>query len=242
MASATHPSIRRFYVSLTRAFRADGPAGRRTFGLRAGTDGRLGPSVVLPAHAAEDGHERRTAAFRSTNTSPPRRRASRASTRRTKAPSTPPTSPLRPSRCSVTRRSPLRSSSTWTRAARATSRRTTSSPPRKRASRAWTRTATASSRRTNSPRPATALAPSSPAPMRLRRTRESQQKRAEFKQKYFDRIDANHDGVITQDEYIAAATAHFNKVDATARGESRHSRSRRRRARSNANSVSPPAK
>lgn len=48
---------------------------------------------------------------------------------------------------------------------------------------------------------------------------EAQQKRAAFKQKYFDRIDANHDGVITQDEYIAAATAHFNKVDANGSGE-----------------------
>ena len=46
-----------------------------------------------------------------------------------------------------------------------------------------------------------------------------QQKRAAFKQKYFDRIDTNHDGVITQDEYIAAATAHFNKVDANGSGE-----------------------
>jgi Ca2+-binding EF-hand superfamily protein len=46
-----------------------------------------------------------------------------------------------------------------------------------------------------------------------------QQKRAEFKQKYFDRIDANHDGVITQDEYIAAAIAHFNKVDSNGSGE-----------------------
>jgi Ca2+-binding EF-hand superfamily protein len=46
-----------------------------------------------------------------------------------------------------------------------------------------------------------------------------QQKRAEFKQKYFDRIDANHDGVITQDEYIAAATARFNKADTNGSGE-----------------------
>jgi Ca2+-binding EF-hand superfamily protein len=46
-----------------------------------------------------------------------------------------------------------------------------------------------------------------------------QQKRAELKQKYFDRIDANHDGAITQDEYIAAATAHFNKVDVNGTGE-----------------------
>jgi Ca2+-binding EF-hand superfamily protein len=48
---------------------------------------------------------------------------------------------------------------------------------------------------------------------------ERQQKRAEFKQKYFDRIDANHDGVITQDEYIAAATARFNKADVDGTGE-----------------------
>jgi len=48
---------------------------------------------------------------------------------------------------------------------------------------------------------------------------EWQQKRAELKQKYFDRIDTNHDGVITQDEYIAAATAHFNKVDTNGTGE-----------------------
>ncbi len=48
---------------------------------------------------------------------------------------------------------------------------------------------------------------------------ERQQKRAEVKQKYFERIDANHDGVITQDEYIAAATARFNKADTTGSGE-----------------------
>jgi len=46
-----------------------------------------------------------------------------------------------------------------------------------------------------------------------------QQKRAEMKQKYFDRIDTNHDGVITQDEYIAAATARFNKADTSGSGE-----------------------
>jgi Ca2+-binding EF-hand superfamily protein len=48
---------------------------------------------------------------------------------------------------------------------------------------------------------------------------QQQDKRAAFKQKYFDRIDSNHDGVITQDEYIAAATAHFNKVDVNGTGE-----------------------
>ena len=46
-----------------------------------------------------------------------------------------------------------------------------------------------------------------------------QQKRAEMKQKYFDRIDTNHDGVITQDEYVAAATARFNKADTNGSGE-----------------------
>jgi Ca2+-binding EF-hand superfamily protein len=46
-----------------------------------------------------------------------------------------------------------------------------------------------------------------------------QQKRAEFQQKYFDRIDTNHDGVITQDEYVAAATARFNKADTNGSGE-----------------------
>jgi Ca2+-binding EF-hand superfamily protein len=46
-----------------------------------------------------------------------------------------------------------------------------------------------------------------------------QQKRAAFKQKYFDHIDTNHDGVITQGEYIAAATAHFNKIDTNGTGE-----------------------
>jgi Ca2+-binding EF-hand superfamily protein len=46
-----------------------------------------------------------------------------------------------------------------------------------------------------------------------------QQKRAEFAQKYFDKIDANHDGVVTQDEYIAAATAHFNKIDTNGSGQ-----------------------
>lgn len=46
-----------------------------------------------------------------------------------------------------------------------------------------------------------------------------QQKRAAFKQTYFDRIDTNHDGVITQDEYIAAATTRFNKADSTGSGE-----------------------
>lgn len=48
---------------------------------------------------------------------------------------------------------------------------------------------------------------------------QQQEKRVAFKQKYFDRIDANHDGVVTQDEYVAAATAHFNKVDANGTGE-----------------------
>lgn len=46
-----------------------------------------------------------------------------------------------------------------------------------------------------------------------------QQKRAAFAQKYFDRIDANHDGVVTQDEYIAAASAHFNKIDTNGSGQ-----------------------
>ncbi|HEX3895830.1 MAG TPA: EF-hand domain-containing protein [Rudaea sp.] len=46
-----------------------------------------------------------------------------------------------------------------------------------------------------------------------------QQKRAEFAQKYFETIDANHDGVVTQDEYIAAAAAHFNKIDTNGSGE-----------------------
>src|SRR5262249_35159581 len=46
-----------------------------------------------------------------------------------------------------------------------------------------------------------------------------QQKRAAMKQKYFDRIDTNHDGVITQDEYVAAATARFNKADTSGSGE-----------------------
>ncbi len=46
-----------------------------------------------------------------------------------------------------------------------------------------------------------------------------QAKRAEFAQKYFDKIDANHDGVVTQDEYIAAATAHFNKIDTNGSGQ-----------------------
>lgn len=46
-----------------------------------------------------------------------------------------------------------------------------------------------------------------------------QQKRAEMKQKYFDRIDTNHDGVITQAEYVAAATARFNKADTNGSGE-----------------------
>ena len=46
-----------------------------------------------------------------------------------------------------------------------------------------------------------------------------QQKRAQFAQKYFDKIDANHDGVVTQDEYIAAATAHFNKIDTNGTGQ-----------------------
>lgn len=48
---------------------------------------------------------------------------------------------------------------------------------------------------------------------------DAQSKRAEFAQKYFDKIDANHDGVVTQDEYIAAATAHFNKIDKDGSGE-----------------------
>lgn len=48
---------------------------------------------------------------------------------------------------------------------------------------------------------------------------DAQQKAAKFKQKVFDRIDTNHDGVITQDEYIAAAAAHFNKIDVNGTGE-----------------------
>ncbi|MEP6483244.1 MAG: EF-hand domain-containing protein [Rudaea sp.] len=48
---------------------------------------------------------------------------------------------------------------------------------------------------------------------------DAQAKRAAFAQKYFDRIDANHDRVVTQDEYIAAATAHFNKIDKDGSGE-----------------------
>ena len=46
-----------------------------------------------------------------------------------------------------------------------------------------------------------------------------QQRRAQFAQKYFDKIDTNHDGVVTQDEYIAAATAHFNKIDTNGSGQ-----------------------
>ncbi len=46
-----------------------------------------------------------------------------------------------------------------------------------------------------------------------------QQKHAQFAQKYFDKIDTNHDGVVTQDEYIAAATAHFNKIDTNGTGQ-----------------------
>ncbi len=44
-------------------------------------------------------------------------------------------------------------------------------------------------------------------------------KRAEFRQKYFDKIDANHDGVITLDEYVAAASARFDKIDTNGSGE-----------------------
>ena len=46
-----------------------------------------------------------------------------------------------------------------------------------------------------------------------------QQKVANFKQKKFDRIDTNHDGVITQDEYVAAAAALYNKIDVNGTGE-----------------------
>jgi Ca2+-binding EF-hand superfamily protein len=48
---------------------------------------------------------------------------------------------------------------------------------------------------------------------------DASQKVANFKQKMFDRIDANHDGVITQDEYVAAATALYNKIDVNGTGE-----------------------
>ena len=45
------------------------------------------------------------------------------------------------------------------------------------------------------------------------------QKIVSHKQKLFDRIDANHDGVITQDEYVATASALYNKIDVNGTGE-----------------------
>jgi Ca2+-binding EF-hand superfamily protein len=44
-------------------------------------------------------------------------------------------------------------------------------------------------------------------------------KRAQFAQKYFDAIDTNHDGFITQDEYVAAASAKFKQLDTAGTNE-----------------------
>jgi Ca2+-binding EF-hand superfamily protein len=45
------------------------------------------------------------------------------------------------------------------------------------------------------------------------------QKRAQFAQKHFDALDANHDGVVTEDEYLAGATAQFKKLDVQGNGQ-----------------------
>jgi Ca2+-binding EF-hand superfamily protein len=45
------------------------------------------------------------------------------------------------------------------------------------------------------------------------------QKRAQFAQKHFDALDTNHDGVVTEDEYLAAATAKFKKLDTEGSGK-----------------------
>ncbi|MFZ0846293.1 MAG: EF-hand domain-containing protein, partial [Pseudolabrys sp.] len=44
-------------------------------------------------------------------------------------------------------------------------------------------------------------------------------KRAQFAQKRFDALDTNHDGVVTEDEYLAAATAKFKKLDTEGSGK-----------------------
>jgi Ca2+-binding EF-hand superfamily protein len=44
-------------------------------------------------------------------------------------------------------------------------------------------------------------------------------RRAQFVQKYFDKVDTNHDGVVTQDEYLAAATARYKKLDTQGNGQ-----------------------
>jgi Ca2+-binding EF-hand superfamily protein len=44
-------------------------------------------------------------------------------------------------------------------------------------------------------------------------------KHAQFAQKRFDKLDANHDGVVTQDEYLAAATAMYQQFDAQGNGK-----------------------
>jgi Ca2+-binding EF-hand superfamily protein len=43
--------------------------------------------------------------------------------------------------------------------------------------------------------------------------------RAQFAQKYFDKLDANHDGVVTLDEYVAAAQAEFKVLDTAGNGQ-----------------------
>jgi Ca2+-binding EF-hand superfamily protein len=44
-------------------------------------------------------------------------------------------------------------------------------------------------------------------------------KRAEFAQKRFDKLDTNHDGVVTKEEYLAAATAMYGEFDAQHNGK-----------------------
>jgi Ca2+-binding EF-hand superfamily protein len=43
--------------------------------------------------------------------------------------------------------------------------------------------------------------------------------RAQFAQQRFDKLDANHDGVVTQDEYLAAATAMYRQFDVQDNGK-----------------------
>jgi len=44
------------------------------------------------------------------------------------------------------------------------------------------------------------------------------QARAQFVQQHFEKLDTNHDGVVTQDEFVAAATARFQQVDTQGTG------------------------
>jgi Ca2+-binding EF-hand superfamily protein len=44
-------------------------------------------------------------------------------------------------------------------------------------------------------------------------------RRAQFAQKHFDKLDANHDGIVSLDEYLAAATTMYQKLDTQGNGK-----------------------